>query len=190
MKKSIGSKTIAFPAPVFIIGTYCEDGRPNAMNVAWGGICGSCPPAIAISVRKQRCTYDNIMRTNAFTVNIPSGEFVKEADYFGIVSGKKADKFQATGLTAVKGDKVNAPFIKEFPLNIECKVIGIHEIGEHTQFVGEIMDIKVDQDCLDEDGTPDISKVDPMIYDTAASTYNSVGKMLAKAFFVGKEFVK
>jgi len=190
MKKSIGSKTIVFPTPVFIVGTYCEDGKPNAMNVAWGGICGSSPPAIAISVRKQRCTYDNIMRTKAFTVNIPSGGFVKEADYFGIVSGKKVDKFQATGLTPVKGDKVDAPYIKEFPLNIECKVIDVHEIGEHIQFVGEIMDVKVDQDCLDVDGMPDIVKANPMIYDPAASTYNVVGKMLEKAFSIGKEVIK
>lgn len=191
VKKSIGSKTIVFPTPVFIIGTYCEDGRPNAMNVAWGGVCCSNPPSISISVRRQRCTYDNIMRTKAFTVNIPSREFVKEADYFGIVSGKKADKFQVTGLNAAKGDKVDAPYIEEFSLNIECKVVDFHEIGEgHIQFVGEIMDVKVNQDCLDADGTPDIVKVDPMIYDPSAKTYYAAGKMLEKAFSVGKEFLK
>lgn len=190
MKKSIGSKTIVFPTPVFIIGSYCEDGRANAMNAAWGGICSSNPPCIAVSVRKQRCTYDNIMRTKAFTVNIPSEEYIKEADYFGIVSGHKADKFEATGLTPVKGDKVDAPYIKEFPLNIECKVIDVHQIGEHTQFIGEILDIKVDGDCVDERGLPDIVKVKPMIYDTAASAYNAIGKMLEKAFSIGKEVNK
>lgn len=186
MKKSIGSKSIVFPTPVFIIGTYCEDGRANAMNAAWGGICSSNPPCIAISVRNQRCTYENIQRTKAFTVNIPSAKFIKEADYFGIVSGKKVDKFAATGLTPIKGDKVDAPYIKEFPLNIECKVIDAHQIGEHMQFIGEIMDVKIDSDSVNGEGMPDIAKVNPMIFDPAASTYNAVGETIGKAFSIGK----
>ena len=186
MKKSIGAKTIVFPTPVFIVGSYCEDGKANAMNAAWGGICSSEPPCVAVSVRKQRCTYDNILKTKAFTVNIPSVERIKEADYFGIASGKNVDKFQATGLTPVKSEQVNAPYIKEFPLVLECKLIDVHQIGVHTQFIGEIVDVKVDEDCVNENGMPDITKVNPMLFDPSASTYHAIGDMLGKAFSIGK----
>jgi len=190
MKTSIGVKDIVFPTPVFIVGTYCEDGKPNAMNVAWGGICSSNPPCISIAIRRQRCTYENILKRKAFTVSLPSVEYVKEADYFGMVSGKTADKFAATGLTPVKGDKVDAPYIKEFPFNVECKVIEIFQIGEHAQIIGEIMDIKVDESCLGENGMPAIELIKPMAFDPAASNYNAIGDVVAKAFSAGKEIIK
>ncbi len=88
MKKSIGAKTIVYTTPVFIIGTYDKDGKPNAMNVAWGGISCSTPPCVSISIREATYTHGNIMNKKAFTVNIPSEDYVKEADYFGIVSGR------------------------------------------------------------------------------------------------------
>jgi flavin reductase (DIM6/NTAB) family NADH-FMN oxidoreductase RutF len=188
MKASIGIKDMVFPTPVFIVGTYCEDGKPNAMNVAWGGICSSNPPCISIAIRRHRCTYENILKRKAFTVSIPSVEYVKEADYFGMVSGKTADKFAATGLTPVKGDLVDAPYIKEFPFNVECKVIEIFQIGEHAQIIGEIMDIKVDENCLGENGMPAIELIKPMAFDPAASNYNAIGGVVEKAFSVGKVF--
>lgn len=102
MKKSLGAKTIVYPTPVFIVGTYDKSGKPNAMNVAWGGLCCSSPPCVAISVRKATYTYGNIVERKAFTINIPSEAYVKEADYFGVASGAKADKFSVTKLTPVK----------------------------------------------------------------------------------------
>ena len=103
MKKSFGAKTIAYPTPMFIVGTYGPEGRPNVMAAAWGGICCSDPPCVAISLRKSRHTYDNLLRHKAFTISIPSEEHVKEADYFGIVSGKTEGKFARTGLTPSHG---------------------------------------------------------------------------------------
>lgn len=189
MKTSIGAKDIVFPTPVFIIGTYCEDGKSNAMNVAWGGICSSNPPCIAISIRKQRCTYENILKRGAFTVNIPSEKYVREADFFGMASGKAVDKFELTGLTPVKGEKVDAPYIEEFPFVIECKVIDSLQIGEHTQFIGEIMDIKVDNDCINENGLPDIERIKPLLFDPSASKYHIVGNAAGQAFSVGKDLM-
>lgn len=189
MKTSIGPKEIVFPTPVFIVGSYCEDGRPNAMNAAWGGICSSTPPCVAVSVREQRCTYENIMQRKAFTINIPSEEYVREADYFGLVSGKKTDKFQAAGLTPVKGDKVDAPYIKEFPFNIECRLVDTVKIGSHIQLIGEIMDVKVDENCIDQNGMPDISALKPMLFDPAAYNYHAVGAVLAQAFSIGKSLL-
>ena len=186
MKTSIGARDIVFPTPVFIVGTYDEDGKSNAMNVAWGGICSSNPPCIAISIRRQRYTYENILKRKAFTVNIPSEKYVKEADYFGMVSGKTVDKFKATGLTPVKGDKVDAPYIAEFPFNIECKVVDIYQISEHTQIIGEIVDIKVNDEFININGLPDIDKIKPLLFDPAGSRYHIVGSAVDHAFSVGK----
>lgn len=101
MKKSLGAKTLAFPTPVWVVGTFDSKGKPNVMTIAWGGICGSKPPCVNISLRKNRYSYDNIIERRAFTINIPSERHVKEADYFGIATGKNTDKFADTGLTPV-----------------------------------------------------------------------------------------
>src|SRR6266511_2691051 len=101
MKKSLGARTLALPTPVWVVGTYGENGEPNIMTAAWGGICCSSPPSVGISLQKPRASYNNIVKTGAFTVSIPSQKYVVEADYAGIASGKNADKFSTTGLTPV-----------------------------------------------------------------------------------------
>lgn len=184
MKKSLGAKTIAYPTPVFIVCTYDKDNKPNAMNAAWGGICCSNPPCVTVSLRKATYTYGNIMEKKAYTVNIPSEKYIKEADYFGIASGRKEDKFAKTGLTAVKSEYVDAPYIKEFPLIIECRVIQTVEIGLHTQFIGEIIDVKADEAVLTDDKC-DIEKILPLIYAPETKTYHGIGKNCGKAFSIG-----
>lgn len=190
MKKSIGAKTIVFPTPVFIVGTYGEDGKPNAMNAAWGGICSSNPPSVAVAIRPSRHTYENIMNKKAFTINIPSEDLVKEADYFGMASGKNVDKLDVTKLTAVKGKNVDAPYIEEFPLNLECKVTEVIKVGVHMQVIGEIVDVIVNEDAVDEKGSPSIDKIKPIMFDPASSKYNGVGKVVGEAFSDGKEFME
>lgn len=187
MKRSLGAKTIVYPTPVLIVGTYDKAGKPNAMNVAWGGLCCSNPPSVAISLRKATYTYGNIVERKAFTVNIPSEAYIKEADYFGIVSGGKEDKFAATKLTPVKSDLVDAPYINEFPLVLECKLTHTVEIGLHTQFIGQILDVKVEESVLGESGAIDIEKLHPFFYAPEIRAYYGVGKYLGKAFSVGKQ---
>ena len=104
MKKSIDAKTVLFPAPCYIVGTYDKDDRPNAAAVAWGGICCSNPPCVNISLRKATYSYGSILHHKAFTVNVPSASQVREADYVGTYSGRDEDKFAALGLTAIKSD--------------------------------------------------------------------------------------
>ena len=144
MKKSFGAKTLIFPTPVWCVGSFDTAGNPNIMTIAWGGICCSQPPCVTISLRKATYTYGNIMERQAYTLNVPSEKYAKEADYFGMASGKKVDKFKKSGLTPVKSNVVDAPYVKEFPMVLECKVIHHYEIGLHTHFVGEIMDVKVE----------------------------------------------
>ena len=163
MKKSIGAETIIYPTPVLVVGTYNAEGKPNVMTAAWGGICCSSPPCVAIALRKATYTYGNIVQQGAFTINIPSEKHARYADYFGMASGKKTDKFDVSGLTPVKSALVNAPYIEEFPFALECKLIHKIEIGLHTQFIGEILDIKADEGVLDEKGMLDIEKVRPIL---------------------------
>ena len=187
MKESIGAKTIVYPAPVLIVCTYDKHGKPNAMTAAWGGICCSKPPCVTVSLRKATYSYGNIVESKAYTLNIPSEQYVKEADYFGIASGKNEDKFLSTGLTPVKSELVNAPYVQEFPLILECKLLHTFEIGLHTQFIGEIIDVKADDSVLAQNGLPDIEKVRPIIFAPSYRTYHGIGNKLGDAFSIGKE---
>ena len=190
MKKSLGAKTIVYPTPVFVVGSFDSDGKPNVMTAAWGGICCSKPPCVNISLRKATYSYGNIMERKAFTLNIPSDEHVKAADYFGLVSGKTTDKFADSGLTAVKSELVDAPYVQEFPVVVECTLFQTIELGLHTLFVGEIVDVKVDESCVGEGGVPNVEKIAPISFAPEAPSYFALGKFLGKAFSVGKEIKK
>ena len=187
MKKSLGARTLVSPTPVWVIGSYDKDSKPNVMTAAWVGICCSKPPSVAISLRKATYTYSNIVERKAFTVNIPSEKYVREADYFGIASGKDVDKFLATGLTPVKSELVDAPYVQEFPLVLECKVTHTIEIGLHTQFIGEILDVKIDEAMLGEKGLPDIEKIRPLLFSPEIRTYHKIGEYLGQAFSIGRK---
>ncbi|MGD0886839.1 MAG: flavin reductase family protein [Thermodesulfovibrionales bacterium] len=190
MKKSLGPKTLLYPTPVWVVGTYDKEGKPNVMTIAWGGICCSKPPCVAISLRKATYSYGNIVERKAFTLNIPSEAHARETDYFGSVSGRNEDKFAATGFTPVKSEIVDAPYVKEFPVILECKVIHVTEIGLHTQFIGEIFDVKADESVLGEKGVPDIEKVRPIIFSPEERQYHKVGDYLGEAFSIGKSIRK
>ncbi len=187
MKKSLGAKAMLYPTPVLVVGTYDSGGKPNVMTAAWGGLCCSSPPCVAVSIRKATYSYGNIVERKAFTINIPSETYVKKVDYFGIVSGRNEDKFSTATLTAVKSDLVNAPYVKEFPFVLECKLLYTNEIGLHTQFIGEIVDIKADESVLGDNGLPDIEKVKPILFVPGSQIYYGVGQYLGKAFSIGKK---
>jgi len=190
MKTSFGAKTIVFPVPVWIVGTYDKDGKPSVMAASWGGVCCSEPPCITVSLRKATYTYGSLMERKAYTVSMPSEKYVKEADYFGIASGRNADKFADTGLTPVRSELVDAPYVDEFPFIIECKVIHIHEIGLHTQFIGQIMDVKFDEDVLDDNGKPEMDKIKPFVYTPSIHKYYGIGEYLGMGYDLGKSLKK
>jgi len=190
VKKSFGSKPLVHPAPVWIVCTYDDDRKPNAMAVAYAGICCSQPPCVTVSLRKATYTYGNIIARKAYTINVPSEAQVVEADYVGIASGRDVDKFAVTGLTPVKSKLVDAPYIDEFPLVLECKLLHTFEIGKHTQFIGEIIDVKVEEDVIGTDGFPDMRKIKPIIYAPSNRVYFGIGKYLGDAYTIGKKFGK
>ena len=107
---------------------------------------------------------------------------VRESDHVGIVSGRDRDKFETTGLTAVKSERVDAPYVDEAPFVLECRVKQVVEIGLHTQFVGEIVDVKADEDVLGDNGLPDVTKVRPFFYATGNKAYYGTGDFLGDAF--------
>ncbi len=184
MKKSLGIGIYAVPSPVWVVGTYDADGKPNLMTAAWGGICNSRPPCIYVSLRAATYSHGNIMRRRAYTVSIPSEKHIREADWIGVASGRDYDKFVEAKLTAARSTLVDAPYVEEFPIVIECRVKEVFELGLHTQFVGEIMDVKANEDTLSADGRIDIEKVKPIIFSAGSGKYYAVGKKLRDAFTV------
>jgi len=187
MKKSLGAKTILYPTPVLIVGTYDKAGKPNAMTVAWGGICCSRPPCVAVSIRKACYTYENIVERKAFSVSIPSDTQVAEADYLGIASGRDEDKFALAGLTPARSELVDAPSVEEFPFVLECTLFDTIEIGLHTQFIGEIIDIKAEESVLNDKGVPEMARVRPILFAPETRAYYGVGGYLGKAFSIGRK---
>ena len=188
MKRSLGARTVAYPLPVFLVGTYDSQHRPDVMAAAWGGICSSDPPGIAVSIRPSRYTHKNLIETKVFTISIPSVDQMAETDFFGIVSGADTDKFEKTGLTPVRAEHVDAPYVEECPVVLECRVTNTVEIGSHTQFIGEILDVKCDESVLGADGKPDIALLKAIGYDPIRMEYFVTGTVVGKAFSVGNKY--
>jgi flavin reductase (DIM6/NTAB) family NADH-FMN oxidoreductase RutF len=184
MKKSMGAIAFPSPAPVWVVGTYDAAGRANVMTASWVGICCSKPPCVAVALRKATYSYGNIVARQAFTVSVPSEQYIKVADYWGIASGRNVDKFAKAGLTAVASSLVDAPYVEEFPLVMECKVLHTLEIGLHTQFIGEILDVKFDEAVLGPAGRPDVEKLGLFVL---LDGYRGIGTYLGKSFSIGAE---
>lgn len=188
MRVHLPPQPILLPSPVLIVGTYGADGKPNIMNAAWGGIASTKPPCISVSLREATLTYHNIRRTQAFTANIPSEQYLKEADFVGMVSGKECDKFKEIRLTPERSELVDAPIVSEFPYALECKLIRQVDLGLHTMFVGEIVGMVADGEVLSPHQLPDIEKVRPMLFGSFGTmAYYGIGDRLGAAFSVGNE---
>ena len=182
MRKNIGAKAILYPMPVLIIGTYDENGKPNAMNAAWGGI--SEETQISICVDDGHKTAKNVVKTGAFTVSIADAENVVACDYVGIVSGnKEPNKIEKAGWHTTKSEFVNAPLFDELPMALECKLISYDE--ETCRLVGEIVNVCADERILDENGKIDLNKFSPITYDPMHHTYRRIGDVVGKAFSDG-----
>jgi flavin reductase (DIM6/NTAB) family NADH-FMN oxidoreductase RutF len=190
-KRSLGSLPLIYPQPVLLVCTYDDAGKPNVMAAAWGGICSSGPVSLCVSVRPERWTHDALLARKAFTVGIASESMVAAADYAGIASGRRFDKFPAAGFTPVRAEKVDAPYIAECPVILECSLSQSLSLGTHTMMIGSIVDVKADEDCLDPSGAyPDMGKTAPLIYDSGSRSYFAVGRFVAAAFSVGKTLMQ
>lgn len=175
-RKNLGAQPALYPQPVLILGTYDKDGKPNAMNAAWGGICGSNEVMIDMSSHQ---TTDNIAVTKAFTVAFADVEHMAACDYVGIVSAKKEpNKMEKAGFTTTKSTFVNAPIINELPVCLECELKEV--IG--GKYIGRIKNVSVDERVLGEDGKIDLGKFHPIIFDGTTAGYYAFGERVGNAF--------
>lgn len=172
---NFGAKPVMYPMPVLIVGTYDENGVPDAMNVAWGIITDMNEISISMSTHK---TTENLAKTGAFTVSIATEDTVVPCDYVGVESAKKVpDKFAKAGFHATKSEFVNAPLIDELPMALECKVKSF----DNGILVGEIVNVNADESIL-TDGQIDPAKLKPITYDPVNNTYIGLGKKVGNAF--------
>jgi flavin reductase (DIM6/NTAB) family NADH-FMN oxidoreductase RutF len=180
-KKSLGLETYLFPLPTVVVGSYDEDFKANMMVASWTGIVSSRPAMVSVSLRKATYSYQNIIDRKAFTISIPSRKHIVEMDLVGTKSGRNLDKFTHVGLSATASNLVNAPYVEEMPLTLECELVEYKEYGLHTMFIGQVKDIKIDPDYLQDNGMPDIRKIDPIAYAHGDREYYALGHYLGKA---------
>ena len=182
MRKNYGVKPCAYPMPVFIIATYDENGVPDAMNAAWGGIAEE--NKINICMDPEHKTYANILKTKAFTVSMGEAKYMAECDYVGIVSANdEPDKLKKSGFHTTKSELVNAPIIDELSVCMECRFVSFDE--SDCRLVGEIVNVSVDERVLDEKGNPDIKKIEPIAFDAFNSAYVKLTETIGDAFSIG-----
>ena len=185
MKKNFGAKNWMFPMPVLMIGTYNEDGSPDMMNAAWGGV--TLEDQITICIDTSHKTWANIAARKAFTVAFGTAETVVPCDYLGIASGNKTpDKVAKSGFTATKSAFVDAPIMAELPLVLECDLVSMNETN--CNVVGRIVNCAVEESML-TDGKPDAAKMKPICFDTCQHVYRLIGDVVDKAFSCGKKLM-
>ena len=190
MLKDLGcSLPAVFPMPVLMVATYGEDEKVDVMAVAWGSICGM--DKIALYLAKDRKTLKNINARKAFTVSLADESHLKEIDFLGTASGNTTpDKFERTGLHAVKSKNVDAPIVEEFPVTMECKLEEVRDCFGEMQVVGTIVNVLAEEKTLDEAGKVNAEKINAVIFDQFRNTYYTSGKEVAKAWRVGAELMK
>ena len=178
MRKNFGAKTYLYPLPVLIVAAYDENGTPNAMNAAWGGISDDNQVALCLSAGHK--TTKNILAKGAFTVSMADAAHVVECDYLGVVSGnKEPNKLAKAGLHAVKSEFVDAPVIEELPMTLECKLIKVTQEG---LILGEIVNVSADESILDNSGKIDPAKLRPITFDPVNNKYIQLGEVVGNAF--------
>ena len=182
----MGPQSLIYPMTALLVGANVND-KPNFMVVAWCSIANAKPPMISAAIRHTRYTHNGIIQNMAFSVNVPSCDLVKEVDYCGITSGSEVNKVEVCQFKVFYGKLGNAPLIEQCPVNLECKVVHILDLGSHSLFVGSIEEIHVSESSL-TDGEPDVDKIRPLIYSQdPARQYQAFGQVMAKAYSIGRE---
>lgn len=184
MRKNFGVKPWTYPQPVFILATYDENGVPDAMNAAWGGISEENQLTLCISAEHK--TTENILHRRAFTVSMADAAHVVPCDYVGIVSGRnQPDKLAKAGFHTTRSAFVDAPLIDELAMAVECRLISYDP--ESCRLVGEIVNVSADESVLDADGKIDPDKLQPITFDPVHHTYRTLGAVVGRAFCDGRQ---
>ncbi len=187
MRKSLQPKAYIYPLPVLIIGTYDENGQPNAMNAAWGTVCDTAQVSICLSASHK--TVKNLLKTKEFTVAMADEKNLLPADFVGVVSAnKEPNKLEKTGWNIKKSQLVNAPIIEELPLVLECKLVSYDTESEIC--IGEVVGVSADEAILNEAGKVDLTKFKPLCYDCDTHGYYTLGNRVGQAFSDGLKLSK
>lgn len=165
-----------YPLPVVMVSCADEKQKPNIITLAWAGTVCTNPPMVSVSIKKQRYSYDLIKNSGEFVINLVTEDLINSADYCGVKSGSKIDKFMDTGLTPSKGNVVSAPLIKESPVNIECKLKQILPLGSHDMFLAEVVSVAVDKQYMDDTGRFDLNRSRLAIY--SHGEYYGLGELI------------
>ena len=166
------------PVPAVMVSVTDKAGNNNIITVAWAGTVCTNPPMLSISVRPERYSYNTIKETGEFVVNLTTEELVRACDYCGVRSGRDVDKFKEMNLTPLKMPNVSAVGISESPVNIECKVASVQELGSHTMFVADVVGVTVDEKYMDETGKFHINDTGLVMY--SHGEYFKIGEKLGK----------
>jgi flavin reductase (DIM6/NTAB) family NADH-FMN oxidoreductase RutF len=190
-KKSIGAHPYLYPTPIMLAGTYDGNGKPNIAAIAWAGVCNADPPLVGLAVRPSRHTHSAIVARKAFTLSIPTQDMAAATDFAGLATGRETDKFAVAGLSPVASEAVDAPYVAECPVILECSLYQQIAFPSHTYFIGEVRDILAERAFLSTSGKhPDMMKFMPMAYDAGENAYYSLNKLIGKAFSVGLPLLK
>lgn len=184
-RKNFAGEAVITPLPAIMIATWDKDENPDVMMAAWGGQCG--PKHICFNLSEHKTT-ENIRLKKAFTVSFATKDDVAQSDYFGIVSANDVpDKVKKAGFTITKSPNVDAPIINEYKLTLECKVVEIEETSlKETRVVGEVVNMSADESILNEEGKIDLSKLQPVVFDSSENAYRVVGEKVGTAWGSGK----
>lgn len=167
---------MVYPLPAVMVSCADSEGNSNILTVAWTGTVCTNPPMVYISVRPERYSYQMIRETGEFVINLTTKELVFATDFCGVRSGRDVDKFSETGLTKESASVVNAPMIGESPVNIECKVTEVKELGSHHMFLAEVVAVHVDERYLNENQKFELRKAEPIVY--SHGEYYQLGELL------------
>ncbi len=184
MKQRLSAKPLLYPMAAALIAAE-HGGERGLMTVAWIGMASGKPPTIGMAVRNTRNTLRLILASGEFTVNVPRVGMEAAVDFCGIVSGRGVDKFAAAGLTPEPASIVSAPLVAECPFNVECRVVGVHELGDYRLVLGEVVETHADEEVLTADGKVDVGLLDPLVYVPGTQEYRGVGPKVADAYTVG-----
>ena len=167
-----------YPLPAVMVSVTDGNGNDNIITIAWAGTVCTNPPMVSISVRKSRYSYEMLKNTGEFVINLTTEKLAFATDYCGVKSGRDVDKFREMKLTRGKASFVKAPLIEEAPVNIECRVTSVQELGSHVLFLADVLAVHADEAYMDENGKFDLQKANPLVY--SHGEYFAVGKKLGK----------
>lgn len=170
--------TMLYPLPAVMVSCGHEPAEYNIITIAWTGTINSDPPMCSISIRPGRHSYDIIKRTGEFVINLTTEKLARATDWCGCRSGRKYNKWQEMNLTPVPGIVVKAPVIEESPVNIECTVKDIIELGTHHMFLAQVVNVSVDDSFIDNDQAFSFADAKPLVYNHGH--YFGLGKKIGK----------